>query len=325
MDRGGRVSTSAEEEAVGQDSSARTSAAPAGLPGRVLGLQGAIGNRAVALLLRETDPRLTYTAEAVAEGKGLDATPLPFTAPGSGNPDAGWNSNEILSKLTQVDESAATFTDEVRCGANSVLAVAINMGPRDTIAWARAIMRKAYGLADDKSKSDESRRTNRSLGDKVWDSIARMERATATYGDLSNIAHHAKLLLSNQPTGATTGHEVAAMIGLLGGMRSSSTPLQDKDMFVDYVRNSLKKRQAYIMLVDTSVLAHETKTRNLSQTNHYVVVGKDPNGQAFLYDPYPRVGTQLIRSSDPQSFWSLFENKEGDWKSVYIFARPAFD
>jgi hypothetical protein len=308
---GGRVSTSAEE-AVREDASARKSATTDGLPGRVLGLQRTIGNRAVGLLLRQTDPRLTYTAAAVAEGVGLDATPLPFTAPGSGNPDAGWDSNEILSKLTQVDESAATFTDQVRCGANSVLAVAINQGPRDTIAWARQIMLKA------KATSGE-------LGDKVWASIARMERATATYGDLSNIAHHAKVVLSSSPTGATTGHEVAAMVGLLWGMQSSSTPLQDKQMFASYVRD-LKRSQAYIMLVDTSVLAPATKTRNLAQTNHYVVVGKDAGGQAFLYDPYPRVGTQFLRSNAPQqAFWTLFENAQGDWKSVYIFARPKFE
>jgi hypothetical protein len=152
-----------------------------------------------------------------------------------------------------------------------------------------------------------------------------MERTTATYGDLSNVAHHAKVLLSNNPLGATTGHEVAAMIGLLGGMQSSTTPLQDKAMFAQYVRNDLKRRQAFIMLVDTSVLAPTTKTRNLDQTNHYVVVGKDADGKAFLYDPYPRVGTQLIRSGDAQNFWSLFENQEGQWKSVYIFARPVFD
>jgi hypothetical protein len=317
----GRVSESAEEQPVTREASAPRAAMAGGLADRLLGLQSAIGNRAVGRLLRETDPRLTYTPAAVAEGTGLDAMPLPFST--SGNPDAGWSSSEILGKLTQVDESAATFTDQVRCGANSVLAVAINRGPRDTIAWARAIMRKAYAGAGDKGKTEESRRTSRSLGDKVWESIARMERTTATYGDLSNIAHHAKVILSNSPTGATTGHEVAAMIGLLGGMQSSSTPLQDKAMFADYVRNGLKRGQAYIMLVDTSVLAPTTTTRNLAQTNHYVVVGKDAAGKAFLYDPYPRVGTQLLRSSDPQSFWSLFENAEGQWKSVYIFARPA--
>ena len=287
------------------------SRAPAigGLPGRVLELQRTIGNRAVRRLLRETDPRLTYTKEAEAEGKGLDATPLPFTT--AGNPDAGWDGNEILGKLTQVDESDDTFTDPVRCGANSVLAVAINRGARDTIAWARAIMRTGYASP-----------ATHGLGDKVWESIARMERTTATYGDLSNIAHHAKVLLSKDPRGKTTGYEVAAMIGLLGGMQSSSTPMQDEDMFRSYFRD-LKAREAFVMLVDTSVLAPTTRTRNLDQTNHYVVVGKDAAGKAFLYDPYPRVGTQLIRSGD-QSFWTLFKNAQGQWKSVYLFARPSF-
>ena len=280
-----------------------------GLPGRVLALQRTIGNRAVRRLLRETDPRLTYTKEAEAEGTGLDATPLPFTT--VGNPDAGWDGNEILGKLTQVDESNDTFTDPVRCGANSVLAVAINRGARDTIAWARAIMRTGYASP-----------ATHGLGDKVWESIARLEKTTATYGDLSNIAHHAKVLLSKDPRGKTTGYEVAAMIGLLGGMQSSSTPMQDEDMFRSYFRD-LKAREAFVMLVDTSVLAPTTRTRNLDQTNHYVVVGKDAAGKAFLYDPYPRVGTQLIRSGD-QSFWTLFKNAEGQWKSVYLFARPSF-
>ena len=280
-----------------------------GLPGRVLALQRTIGNRAVRRLLRETDPRLTYTKEAEAEGTGLDATPLPFTT--AGNPDAGWDGNEILGKLTQVDESNDTFTDPVRCGANSVLAVAINRGARDTIAWARAIMRTGYASP-----------ATHGLGDKVWESIARLERTTATYGDLSNIAHHAKVLLSKDPRGKTTGYEVAAMIGLLGGMQSSSTPMQDEDMFRSYFRD-LKAREAFVMLVDTSVLAPTTRTRNLDQTNHYVVVGKDAAGKAFLYDPYPRVGTQLIRSGD-QSFWTLFQNAQGQWKSVYLFARPSF-
>ena len=51
--------------------------------GAVLALQRSIGNRAVGKLLRETDPRLTYTKAAVAEGTGLDAQKLPWTSPGS--------------------------------------------------------------------------------------------------------------------------------------------------------------------------------------------------------------------------------------------------
>ena len=43
----------------------------------------------------------------------------------------------------------------------------------------------------------------------------------------------------------------------------------------------------------------------------------------FLYDPYPRVGTQLLRSGDP-GFWTLFETADGRWKASYIFVRPNF-
>ncbi|HEX6944602.1 MAG TPA: hypothetical protein VF196_00305 [Casimicrobiaceae bacterium] len=298
----GRVPAAPQEE-----SASRTNApAPAAAPD-LLGLQGRIGNRAVGRLLRLTDPRLTYTQKAIDEGIGLDATKLPFTD--ATNPDAGWNSTEILSKLTQVDESADTFTDPVRCGANSVLAIAINRGPRDTIAWARAIMRKA--LASD---------ATRALGDKVWESISRLEKADATYGDLSNIAHHAKVLLSKDPKGATTGYEVEAMIGLLGGMQSSSTPMQDKDMLEAYVKD-LKPGEAFIVLVDTDVLDKKVRARNLDQTNHYVVVGKTAKGQRFLYDPYPREGVQILGWNNP-NFWTLFETDDGRWKSVYLFARP---
>jgi hypothetical protein len=83
----------------------------------------------------------------------------------------------------------------------------------------------------------------------------------------------------------------------------------------------LKPGQSYILLAGTNVLAPETKTRNLSQVNHYVVLGKDASGKVFLYDPYPRVGTQLLRSGDP-GLWTLFETADGRWKASYIFVRP---
>ena len=58
----------------------------AGSAGAVLALQRGIGNRAVGKLLRETDPRLTYTKAAVAEGAGLDAQKLPWRLPASPRP-----------------------------------------------------------------------------------------------------------------------------------------------------------------------------------------------------------------------------------------------
>jgi hypothetical protein len=298
-----------------------SSSAPAGAAGRVLALQRRIGNRAVMSLLRETDPRLTYTPAAKAEGTGLDAQTLPWKSPG--DPAAGWNSEQILSKLTQVDESATTFTDEVRCGANSVLAVAITRGPLATEIFARGVMLEALGQSKNPSLAADRRQAGGEAYSLIWPAIRDVGNGTATYGDLSLIAHYAKVVMSKQPKAQTTGYEVGAMLGLIGGMVSSSEPIQDKKhlkMFVD----NLKRGQSYILLVGTNVLGHDVKTRNLGQTNHFVVLGKDPDGKAFLYDPYPRVGTQLLRSGDP-NLWTLFENAEGDWKASYIFARPKFD
>jgi hypothetical protein len=296
-------------------------AGPAGAAATVLELQARIGNRAVAKLLRETDPRLTYNAQAIAEGAGLDAQQLPWKAPG--NEMAGWDALEILSKLTQVDESAATFTDQVRCGANSVLGVAITRGPLATEVFARGVMLKALGRSKDAAESGESRATMGKAYNDIWPAIRAIGNGTATYGDLSLVAHFAKVVMSQNPTGATTGHEVTAMASLLGGMQESGAPIEDRDQLTMFV-NSLKRGQSYILLVGTNILAPGVKTRNTSQVNHFVVLGKDPDGKPFLYDPYPRVGIQLFRWGDP-SFWFLFQNQQGDWKASYIFVRPKLE
>jgi hypothetical protein len=295
-------------------------AAPAGTAGNLLALQRSIGNRGVVALLRETDPRLTYNQAAKDEAKGLDAQKLPWTTPGK--PEAGWNAEEILGKLTQVDESATTFTDEVRCGANSVLAVAITKGPLTTESFARGVMLSALHQSEDKKLSAERRQTTLEVYDKIWPAIRSVGNGTATYGDLSLIAHYAKVAMSEKADSSTTGHEVGAMAALVGGMRTSGEPIQDKEQFAMFARN-LKKGESYIVLAGTNVLAEGVKTRNLSQTNHYVVVGRDSGGKIFLYDPYPRVGTQLLRSGDP-NFWTLFETADGRWKASYIFVRPNF-
>jgi hypothetical protein len=284
----------------------------------VLALQRTIGNRAVGHLLRETDPRLTYTKEAVAEGKGLDAQKLPWRSPG--DQGAGWDAEAILGKLTQVDESAVTFTDEVRCGANAVLAVAITRGPFATEVFARGVMLRALAQSQDATLTAERRSMEADAYQQIWPAIRAVGNGTATYGDLSRIAHYAKVAMSKSANSATTGHEVVAMAGLLGGMQESGSPIEDKEQFAMFAKQ-LKPGQSYILLAGTNVLAPETKTRNLSQVNHYVVLGKDANGKVFLYDPYPRVGTQLLRSGDP-GLWTLFETADGRWKASYIFVRP---
>jgi len=308
---------------VNQEETAAVREAPptlAGSAGAVLALQRSIGNRAVGKLLREIDPRLTYTDAAIAEGTGLDAQKLPWTS--AGQPEAGWNALEILSKLTQIDESGVTFTDKVRCGANSVLAVAIMKGPLTTEGFARGVMLHALRQSENTKLAAEKRKTGKEVYDKIWPAIRGVGNGTATYGDLSLIAHYAKVAMTEKADSLTTGHELGTMVAEVGGMHASAEPILDQEHFKMFAK-SLKSGDAYILLTGTNVLPKGTQVRSLKQTDHYVVLGKDASGSIFLYDPWPRVGAQLLRSKDP-SFWTLFMNAEGEWKASYIFARPNF-
>ena len=79
----------------------------------------------------------------------------------------------------------------------------------------------------------------------IWPAIRAVGNGTATYGDLSLIAHYAKVVMSEKADSSTTGHEVAAMAALLGGMRESGEPIQDKEQFSMFARDLKTRRQLH--------------------------------------------------------------------------------
>jgi len=298
--------------------------APSSHASSVIRLQRTIGNRRVLKLLRETDPRMQWTKEARDENKGRDAQALPWNSPG--DEMAGWKALEILGKLTQVDENdTVTFTDEKRCGANAVLAVAITRGPLATEIFARGVMLKALGRSKAAEESAESRKTMGTTYEDIWPAISAIGKGTATYGHLSLIAHYAKVVMSQNPDGATTGHEVVAMTGLIGGMQSSTQPVQDAK-HVTQLTDGLKPGESIIVNVDTDIPDPTVKIRSAKFTNHFMVLLKT-NSQVLLYDPYPRTGSQLIRmppgTADPaHRFWGPFVDAKGRPKSTFVVVRP---
>ena len=183
-------------------------------------------------------------------------------------------------------------------------------------------MLNALHQSEDKKLSDERRQTTREVYDKIWPAIRGVGNGTATYGDLSLIAHYAKVAMSEKASSSTTGHEVVAMAAQVGGMRSSSEPIQDKEHFAMFSR-SLKNGQSYIILAGTNVLPRACRPAISPRSTTTSCSAGTRNGKMFLYDPYPRVGTQLLRSGDP-GFWTLFETEDGRWKASYIFVRPNF-
>ena len=298
--------------------------APVSAASSVLRLQRTIGNRRVLKLLRETDPRMQWTKAARDENKGRDAQTLPWNAPG--DEMAGWKPLEILDKLTQVDENdKVTFTDEKRCGANAVLAVAITRGPLATEIFARGVMLKALGRSKAAEESAPSRTTMGAAYQDIWPAIAAIGRGTATYGHLSLIAHFAKVVMSKNPDGATTGHEVVAMSGLIGGMQASTQPVEDAK-HVGQLTDGLKAGESLIVNVDTDIPDPELKIRSPKLANHFMVLLKTQS-QVLLYDPYPRTGSQLIRmpagKADPaHRFWGPFLDADGRPKSTFVVVRP---
>jgi hypothetical protein len=298
--------------------------APVSPASSVIQLQRTIGNRRVLKLLRETDPRMQWTKAAREENKGRDAEALPWNSPG--DEMAGWRPLEILDKLTQVDENdTVTFTDEKRCGANAVLAVAITRGPLATEIFARGVMLKALGRSKAAEESAESRKTMGATYEDIWPAISAIGKGTATYGHLSLIAHYAKVVMSKNADGATTGHEVVAMAGLIGGMQPSTQPVEDAK-HVAQLTDGLKPGESIIVNVDTDIPDPALKIRSSKLANHFMVLLKTKS-QVLLYDPYPRTGSQLIRmpqgKADPADrFWGPFVDAEGRPKSTFVVARP---
>jgi hypothetical protein len=316
-------------------------AAPRGTPApAVLALQRTAGNAAVSraiasgLIARETatagtDPRLTYSQAAKDEGQGLDAKALPYKDPSV--PNSGWSSGEILQNLTQIDEDSGTFTDPVRCGANSVLAAVIPRGPGAVADLARKTLDALQKPPPPDSKADPADRS--AAASKVAAAAAALGTQAATYGDLSRLAHGMKVAFAQDPKGATTGHEVVAMAGLAGPVNSTAVPVQDpKHVF--QLAEPLEVGEAMLLLVDTDVPDPNRRMRRIGDLNHWVTVGKRrattdaPKSKVYdkprdwmlwMYDPYPRVGTQLMDETSP-GFFLLLSDEKGVPKSVYRMA-----
>jgi len=312
------------------------------------------GGAAAGTVQRETDPRLHWV-KGDSEGMGLDAKILPFDKPNEPGV-GGWNAQEILSRLTQIDEDAATFTDDVRCGANVVLAIAINNGPEAVQDLITKVMKRGSEIFERKMKEFATKpaaqptKDSDAPGQRAQDALAgslqmlepslNITYRKATYHDLSMIAHCIKLVMSAKPRGATTGHEVLdaqSMIGetiegaIPGELGKGGTIVRDEAHLRDLVKK-LAPGDAFTLNVDSDKLDPERgKHQPISlknEVNHFVTLGRERKPAAgadrarlFLYDPYPREGMSQYVYSDNEQFLYFFKDENGVWKSVQLVAQ----
>lgn len=159
---------------------------------------------------------------------------------------------------------------------------------------------------------------------------------TATYHDLSLLADAMKLIISADPAGATTGHEVLAAQALVGTTvkgadekyGENGTRIRELQHLKDLCAK-LQPGDAFTLNVDSDKLDRKegypiSMTREI---NHFVILGKEKvpaTGQdrprIFLYDPYPRAGMSQYTYSgaDHPDFNFFFFDEKGVWKSVLL-------
>jgi hypothetical protein len=307
-----------------------------------------VQRKPAGIIQRKTDARLNWAKDGDSEGKGLDAKTLPFESPEPGV--GGWNAQEILSKLTQVDEDdKVTTTDQVRCGANAVLAIAIMNGPSAVNDLTTKVMKQgADGFSAAMTKAQQpgiaapQRDAWLKRASNCFEGAMRMLEPSlnitfhkATYHDLSMIAHCIKMVMSANPQGATTGHEVLATQGLIGetieggvkgDLGKGGTRIRDTEHLKSLVAK-LDPGDAFTLNVDSDELERDPHQpiSLMREINHFVTLGKEKKPAAegkkpriYLYDPYPREGMSQFVYSDNPEFWYFFEDAHGTWKSVLL-------
>ncbi|MCA9526335.1 MAG: peptidoglycan-binding protein [Myxococcales bacterium] len=256
-----------------------------------------------------------------------------------------WDHAHILSLWSQVDTDDATITDAVRCAANAALAPRIIQGPESVIAFATEVLAKAEQLAQKPTTPDVYRDRLYSLRMPVVMAMASLRSShfyhkfvepvgpippdpflgiggdplfadPASYSDLNIIADATKRLVSANDTGFSSPDEAAAMHFVdtaEAGHRAIGETIESRaemDAFVD----ALLPGESYMILVDTSRGDPDPSHPHANEeSDHFITVGREPDekgGLRYLYDPYPRTGSQIIYldAEDRETrFWPYFE------------------
>ena len=132
---------------------------------------------------------------------------------------------------------------------------------------------------------------------------------TATYEQLHRLADCIKLVVDKNVDSGTANNEYKRMMRLgkadaqhLGRKQSG---LAAADKLVRQLQESGTER--------SYVLAIGTDDKQPDRTNHAVTLGVNSSGQAYLYDPWPRVGKQLLMwSADYDQIRLYFETTTGE-------------
>jgi hypothetical protein len=245
-------------------------------------------------------------------------TRLPYEGVDAGS---GWDGPRILRNWTQVDVDPLTNTDVHRCAANAAMASRILAGPAALGAYAQHVMSTSLRvIAHTTDVALKAQMSAKVAACGVAE--AQLRLASATYHSLDLIADAVKFLFTNEPLGGTTGAEGQTLNGVRATERDAN--LRNRVPFdetgVNQLCNGLRPGEAWLVQVDTD---KGTSSPSEDDIDHFVTVGclrdkRPEDGGVYLYDPWPRQGSQLVlKDGAPDDFWAYFRSFDAggrQWK-----------
>ncbi len=256
---------------------------------------------------------------AVVQARDLDYNPTTNAAGEKRNPEQtdgaipftgalSWDGSVVLAEMTQIDDDPLTLTDNKRCAAASTLAVHIQGGPMSVARVATATfghMTAQTFLSWLNGMPDNIKTNMEALRSVIAAIPAKIVAHTLTYRDLRRLAHCMKILVDWNPNSGTNRSEYENLTGIGNAFNAyvgqTYTGWASAQTLAGILR--LIPRASCILSVSTGSVEN-------GNTNHAVTFGND--GDIYLYDPWPRTGSQIMHlGSDQADIKEYFEHPDG--------------
>lgn len=296
---------------------------------------GAPGNAPVAPGNLPTISAPPANAPTTNPGSSFNARTPDRTPANSGltlaNP-TGWDPATILPGMTQIDQNLSTNFDNVRCACASALASRIMAGPEAVDRLLADLMRRAgNGTAPNYSAGPPPMVGNIPLDQyqaRLGALRDRLANQSLDHGDLGEIQELLYQAYSIVPTsGGTFFYSAAgaqnyqAIMELGNGVDPGGTRIGAPGAANNTVTNP---NSAQLATNINNLQTGESMTLGVDEfgpagpdgnPDHFIVVGRDPSGRVYLYDPWPHsapgaaaVPPQLVYYDNNQAVFDYYMN-----------------
>jgi hypothetical protein len=170
---------------------------------------------------------------------------------------------QFLQQLSQFDNDPLTMDDPRRCGATSAMAVAVANGGKEGLG--KLINHLAEAHPDDPD---------------IQNAKAKFDAGTLNYGDLGKLGSAMNAYYSKDD--GMHGPELGKLLRDAG-----ITPPSGRNP------GEFPNGTSWPMMIDTD---------RDGTANHWVVVGKDAEGKAYIYDPWPKPGQSQVAREGSDEF-----------------------